>query len=143
MRGILLAGLSVMLCPPVERAFAQDVSAQDTLARQEARGESSQQPVLHEPIVIEGELFTLEFEVGVFFDTYCYKPVTIDPCLDVRRLLEEHGVMSEIVAAIAREMEEDLEGIKGELERSYRKQIRMDLEWLTGDLIDQERQRDR
>ena len=147
MRDFLLAGLSVtLLFAPIGQAFAQDLP-QDPPARQEAppRGGLPQQDAVfaNEPIVIETELFTLEVDVGVFLDTYCYKPTTIDPCGDVRRLLEEHRVMSDIVREITRQMEEDLEGIKGELERSYRQQIRMNLERQTWEVIERERQRDR
>ena len=147
MRGFLLAGVSAtLLFAAVGQVFAQDASPQDTLARQEAlpREDSPRDAVFtSDPIVIETELFTLEVDIGVFFDTYCYKPVTIDPCRDVRRLLEEHRVMSDIVAVITRQMEEDLEGITGELESNYREQIRMNLERQTGEVIDRERQRDR
>lgn len=131
MRDVVLAGLSVLLlCAPVERAFGQEAPPQDELPGELRRPGLPQDAVQFapEPIVIETDLFTVELDVGVFLETYCYKPVRIDPCGDVRPLLEEHGVMSEIVAEITRRLEADLEGITEDVETSYRQEIRRNLE---------------
>ena len=131
MRNVLSVGLRVLLlCASVEPAFGQEASPQAELPGELPRPESSQDAVqfASEPIVIETDLFTLELDVGVFFETYCYKPVKIDPCAEVRPLLEEHGVMSEIVAEIRRRLEVDLEIIKEDVETNYRQGIRRNLE---------------
>ena len=131
MRDVLLVGLLVLLlCAPVQRAFGQEAPPQDELPGELRRPGLPQDTVQFapEPIVIETALFTLEIDVGVLLETYCYKPVRIDPCGDVRPLLGEHGVMSEIVAEITRQLEVDLESITEDVETSYRQEIRRNLE---------------
>ena len=155
MRDMLLAVVAAaFLFAPVTRTFAQDASSSgqspvpegavlSTGASQEAAPERSSpraEEFASEPIVIETDLFTLELDVGVFFETYCYKPVTLrdgstlDPCGEVLSLLDKHGVLSDVVAAIARRAREHAGDIGENVEANYRQQIKETLEQQAGEL---------
>lgn len=161
MRNILLAGLSAaFLFAPVTRTFAQEASSSGrspvpdgSVSPREPSQEAASdeefprtEEFAPDPIVIETDLFTLELDVGVFFETYCYKPVTLrdesslDPCGEVLPLLNKHGVLSDVVAAIARRAKERVGAIGEGVETNYRQQIRETLEQQAGEPANQEPQ---